>query len=640
MQLFFQLNPVHRQPTKYRSYSPTSLTNAYLAVRNDGMSVRKAAKQFSIPRQTLRDRVKGKIDPDCTTTGRTPVFTLDEEAKLTEHIKTMATYGYGYTRQEVTDLATDFAHMLNKKPKESVLTLRWFEGFIKRWPELRVLKPRSLEIQRAKCGNIANVESYFKELESVMRKYDLLDKPHLIFNVDEKGITLDHKPPQIVAGVNHVTSAVTSGKSCTTTILGCGSASGLAVPPFFVFAGKRMINDLMNGATPGAAGTVSESGWSNTEIFKQYLTEHFLKFVPGRNDDYVLLLLDGHKSHIAVDIIHWAQQHNIIIHILPAHTSHILQPLDVGCYGPLQRIYNNECHKTIRQNSSVITRYNICELACKAYQIALSADNLQAAFRKTGIYPFDKSAINKDLLCPSEVFIVPDNDVAEIPENQTDVEPMHIDDNIPENTGVLEPEDTQSVPEHDERTFFSKKIATLKKVKSENEQNQKARNTIGKVVSGRPITESHVAEKVVEHIENQGKKQSNVRDKNKGKAKDSKQKKLKCTTSSKVKTPPSNSKQKSSATSSPKPGPSHIYIDDSLDFSDTDDDEIDEKEKCCVCKQFTPDAIRQGSAIEFTNWAQCDNQQCKHWVHLKYCTEIRVVRRGSSFYCCHCEDKE
>ncbi|CAC5364058.1 unnamed protein product [Mytilus coruscus] len=214
----------------------------------------------------------------------------------------MASYGYGNTRQEVTDLATYFDHTINIKPRNEEFTLKWFEGFIKSWPELRVVKPRNLEIQRAKCGSVANVEKYFACFEQVVHKYNLQDKPHLIFNIDEK---------------------VTSGRSNTTTILGCGSASGFAVPPYFVFEGKRMMNKLMNGATPGDVGAISDSGWSSTNIFRQYLTAHFLKYVPGRNNDNILLLLDGHKSHVAVDIIEWAQQHHIIIHVLPAHTAHI-----------------------------------------------------------------------------------------------------------------------------------------------------------------------------------------------------------------------------------------------------------------------------------------------------------------------------
>ncbi|CAC5359072.1 unnamed protein product [Mytilus coruscus] len=253
-----------RHDKKYRLYSLTALTNAYISVRNKEMSQRKAALQFNVPRQTLRDTITGKISPDCVTTGRAPVFSLEEEARIVEHVKSMASYGYGYTRQEDTDLATDFAHTINIKPRNEELTLRWFEGFIKRWPELRVVKSRSLEIQRAKCGSVANVEKYFASLEHVVHKYNLQDKPHLIFNIDEKGITMNHKPPNVVSGIECNTSSVTTGRSGTTTILGCGSASGFAVPPYFVSEGKRMMYELMNGATPGAVGAVSDSGWSNT----------------------------------------------------------------------------------------------------------------------------------------------------------------------------------------------------------------------------------------------------------------------------------------------------------------------------------------------------------------------------------------
>jgi hypothetical protein len=236
----------------------------------------------------------------------------------------------------------------------------------------------------------------------------------------------------------HTTSAVTSGKSSTTTVLGCGNASGFAVPPYCVFKGKRMMDDLINGATPGAAGTVSETGWSNTKVFKRYLSDDFLHFIPGRNDDPVLLLLGEHKSHVTVDIIEWAQERNIILHILPAHTSHILQPLDVGCYRPLQRIYDNECHKAMRQNHSIITRYNVCELGCKAYQRALSLENLQSAFRKTGIYPLTMTIINRYLLKPSKVFKPSDDN------NETE---MNIDDN--DDTTVLEPVTVMENEHHD-----------------------------------------------------------------------------------------------------------------------------------------------------------------------------------------------
>jgi len=156
------------------------------------MSVRKAARQFVMPRQTLRDRTTGKIDADCVTTGRVPVLSMEEEAKLVDHLKIMASYGYGYTRQEVADIASDYAVHLQKRTKDSPFTIRWFRGFIKRWPELRVLKSQGLEIARAKGAYVANIDKFFKFLlDNVLTKYGLKDNPHLIFNVDEKGITPD-----------------------------------------------------------------------------------------------------------------------------------------------------------------------------------------------------------------------------------------------------------------------------------------------------------------------------------------------------------------------------------------------------------------------------------------------------------------
>ena len=57
-----------------------------------------------------------------------------------------------------------------------------------------VIKPGSLEIQRAKCGNVANIEKYSVSLEEVAKKYNLQGKHHLIFNMYEKDITQNHKP--------------------------------------------------------------------------------------------------------------------------------------------------------------------------------------------------------------------------------------------------------------------------------------------------------------------------------------------------------------------------------------------------------------------------------------------------------------
>ena len=165
----------------------------------------------------------------------------------------------------------------------------------------------------------------------------LKDKPNLQYNVDEKGLTINHVPPNVVAEIETKPQEVTSGNEEIITLLGCGNAVGHAIPPYFVFPGKRLIDCLMDGSSGGAVGTVSESGWSNSIIFLDWLStcNHFTKFIPC--GEKVLLMLDGHKSHVTLNVIEWAKENDIILQLLPAHTSHLLQPLDVECFGPLKK---------------------------------------------------------------------------------------------------------------------------------------------------------------------------------------------------------------------------------------------------------------------------------------------------------------
>src|SRR3954469_6400624 len=55
--------------------------------------------------------------------------------------------------------------------------------------------------------------------------------------------------------------------------------------------------------------------------------------------EWRLLLLDGHESHCNYPFLDFAWRHRILIFVLPAHSSHLTQPLDIGLFGPLQRHY-------------------------------------------------------------------------------------------------------------------------------------------------------------------------------------------------------------------------------------------------------------------------------------------------------------
>ena len=47
-------------------------------------------------------------------------------------------------------------------------------------------------------------------------------------------------------------------------------------------------------------------------------------------DEPVLLVVDGHSSRSQADVMESFASNNVHVLVIPAHTSHILQPLDLG----------------------------------------------------------------------------------------------------------------------------------------------------------------------------------------------------------------------------------------------------------------------------------------------------------------------
>ena len=392
-------------PHKYRCYSPTAMVQAIIKVKECGSAIKTAARQFGIPEASLRHKLSGRVDLEATRSGPPPMLSQEEEAHFVSHLKFMVSCGYGYSRSEVVDTAFEYAVSLGKRDRYNPVSFRWYSGFMSRWPELNILKPRGLKNQRDKATSMENTERYYTKLGSILTRYHLRDRPERVYTVDEKGLTTSHKPPSVVTSVALISQALKSGSSTTVTVIGCGNGLGSSVPPFFVFPGARMRQDLLEGKSDGADGGVSKSGCSNSIIFRKYIEHHLCKYLPERSaDNPVLVLYDGHRSHINLDLIDWAHTHHIILLILPAHTSHVLQPLDNGCFGPFEKIYNKVCLKFMREHcGQSITRYNVCSLGCSAYSKAMSPHNLQSSFRKAGIIPFNPDIVDLSNYRPSEV---------------------------------------------------------------------------------------------------------------------------------------------------------------------------------------------------------------------------------------------
>ena len=377
----------------------------------------------------------------------------------------------------------------------------------------------------------------------------------------------------------------------------------------------------MKGATPGAKGVMSDSGWSNSIIFRTYLEDHFLPHVRRGNDDEqpILLLYDDHSSYVSPQLIEWANSNNLILFVLPGHTSHLLQPLDVSVFGPFKKYYYNECATYMKSDiGQTITRYEMCEMACKAYLKAMTPNNIISGFKKTGIYPCSKEDINKEKLFPSECF--------------RDEEPLKKVQAIKSSQEAIMAYLQEKM---DKNTINMSMLSQKSEAKEPSNPKPKP--------GGQAITEAPYMTAFADHeLEKENIKPSKSVEKGKlqklPKCKSKKIAKGNQVLTNTKKIPP-NCKR---AIYDPVPSTSGLnIINDKTENVLTSDSEMDtdiehdECGVCCVCKRFSPPNLNDRPYLKTVNWGHCD--KCGHWVHLTFCSKQKVLRRNDSFLCCHCQ---
>jgi hypothetical protein len=106
-----------------------------------------------------------------------------------------------------------------------------------------------------------------------------------------------------------------------------------------------------------------------------------------------MLVLDGHESHESDEFREYCRAHNIIALGLPPHSSHLTQPLDVGCFSILKRAYGRQIETFVKAHINHITKAEFFLAFKAAYIQSMTVQNAQAGFRGAGLAPFDPQAV-------------------------------------------------------------------------------------------------------------------------------------------------------------------------------------------------------------------------------------------------------
>ena len=272
----------------------------------------------------------------------------------------------------------------------------WVSNFIKRRLELWMRFQHKYDYQRAKCEDPEVIQGWFNLVRNTIAKYGIQDAD--IYNFDETGFMMGVISTGIVVtssdGRAKAKRVQPGNREWVTVIQGVNS-QGWTVLPFIIVASKNHLASWYqnSGFPPNWVISVSENGWTTNERGMDWI-RHFEKHTRARTvGGYRLLVLDGHESHHSDEFEEYCKENNIITLYMPPHSSHLLQPLDVGCFGPLKKAYSRQIEDMMRAHILHITKDDFFPAFHAAFKETITESNVQGGFRGASLLPLDPKKV-------------------------------------------------------------------------------------------------------------------------------------------------------------------------------------------------------------------------------------------------------
>jgi len=356
--------------------------------------IRAAARIYDVAHETLRARLNG-VQARADSTPNNRKMTIEEEEEFISWIKDLTSRGLPPTKPLAKDIANMILAARGVVPPPKI-GLNWLNNFANRHTDdVRLKFSHGYDYKRAKCEEPVVIEAWFRLLFNICAFHGI--QPEDIYNMDEigfaKGVIGTEK---LMTTANGVSFHLQPGNRDWTTVIECISTSNNHIPPMVIFKGKEHQNIWYN--SPDIPDNwyigVSETGWTNNNLALYWLQN---VFDPATKRATIgskrLLLMDGHNSHITPEFEAFCKQNAIVSIYLPPHSSHLLQPLDVGCFSVVKRLYKLKVLGLARMG---INHVYVSDFICIYRDIrpkSLTRTNVCSAFLATGVHPYNPQEV-------------------------------------------------------------------------------------------------------------------------------------------------------------------------------------------------------------------------------------------------------
>ena len=358
---------------------------------NPKLSLFAASKIYSVSYTTLYNRRAGRpTRRDTTPNSRR--LTDSEEKAIVQYVLELDARSFPPRLRGVEDMANQLLRVRDAPPVGKL----WAHNFVKRQPELRTRYTRRYDYQRAKCEDPKVIGEWFALVRNVKAKYGIVDDD--IYNFDETGFMMGI----IFAGMVVTTSdgrsraklAQPGNREWATVIQGV-NALGWTIPPFIILAAQYHLANWYTECDLPADWRIAttDNGWTTNAVGLDWIKHFDYHTAPRTKGKYRLLILDGHESHHSTEFELHCQQNNIITLCMPPHSSHLLQPLDVGCFGPLKQAYGRQVEDLMRMHINHVSKLEFLCGFREAFFASITERNIQGGFAGSGLVPHDPERV-------------------------------------------------------------------------------------------------------------------------------------------------------------------------------------------------------------------------------------------------------
>ena len=336
------------------------------------------------------------------------MLTAHDEKKIVDYVFKMQDCGHPLTATKLRlKVATATQTRSTPWSARGVPGKGWLRRFRSKHPEISSRRLQGLEVARARALCPITAESLYANLERLYTAHSYL--PTHIWNCDESGVQAGRAGGATILarrGSRSVHSIEPDQKEHL-SVLSCVNADGGCIPNFYILKGCYFLQDYIANCEEGAMMGMQPNAWMTRWLFESWIS-HFiecLKRGPGVDlTSRHLLILDGHNSHVTLEVVKISMASGLDIVSLPSHTSHALQPLDIACFKPFKTAFRQIRDAWCLRNKNLpVGKQTLCEWTSTALKRALTASNIRAGFRRAGIWPLDRDAA-KIAMAPSTGF--------------------------------------------------------------------------------------------------------------------------------------------------------------------------------------------------------------------------------------------